>query len=404
MTCPACGHENRPVAKFCEDCAAPISRLCASCGSELRPTAKFCDECGAEIQGLGVRGLVGVSGKGETLTPNPLTPSPRSYTPKHLADKILQSKCALEGERKQVTVLFADVKGSMELEEQLDPEEWSQIMNRFFTLLADGVERFEGFVDKFTGDGIMALFGAPIAHEDHAQRACWAALHLQESVRAYADELRRTRGLNFSVRMGLNSGEVVVGKIGDDLRMDYTAQGHTVGLAQRTEQLAEAGRTYLTEHTAALVGDYFRLRDLGAFTLKGVRHPVHIHELEGAGRLAHPARHRAGAGILALRRPRRRDGGGRGRHGAGVRRPGTGDRRRGRARGRKEPPLSQAHRTGSGPGRARPHRPLRRARQDDPLPAGPRADARLLRSSPSRTATRRHGGRSPAPCCCSTRR
>jgi class 3 adenylate cyclase len=253
--------------------------ICPACGHENRPAAKFCDECGAEIQGLGV------SGKSETLTPNPLTPSPRSYTPKHLADKILQSKCALEGERKQVTVLFADVKGSMELEEQLDPEEWSQIMNRFFTLLADGVERFEGFVDKFTGDGIMALFGAPITHEDHAQRACWAGLHLQESLRAYADELRRTRGLNFSVRMGLNSGDVVVGQIGDDLRMDYTAQGHTVGLAQRTEQLAEAGRAYLTEHTAALVGDYFRLRDLGAFTLKGVRHPVHIHELEGAGPL-----------------------------------------------------------------------------------------------------------------------
>jgi class 3 adenylate cyclase/tetratricopeptide (TPR) repeat protein len=208
---------------------------------------------------------------------------PRAYTPKHLADKILHSKSALEGERKQVTVLFADVKGSMELAEQLDPEEWHRIMDRFFTILAGGIHRFEGTVVQFTGDGIMALFGAPLAHEDHAQRACWAALHLQEGLRNYADELRRTRGLNFSVRMGLNSGEVVVGKIGDDLRMDYTAQGHTVGLAQRTEQLAEAGRTYLTEQTAALVGGYFRLRDLGAFTLKGVRHPVHIHELEGAG-------------------------------------------------------------------------------------------------------------------------
>src|SRR5262249_53137438 len=190
---------------------------------------------------------------------------------------------ALEGERKQVTVLFADVKGSMELAEQVDPEEWHGIMDRFFQLLAEGVHRFEGTVNQYTGDGIMALFGAPIAHEDHAQRACWAGLHLQESLRAYADELRRTRGLNFSVRMGLTSGDVVVGQIGDDLRMDYTAQGHTVGLAQRTEQLAEAGRTYLTEHTAALVGGYFRLRDLGAFALKGVRHPVHIHELEGAG-------------------------------------------------------------------------------------------------------------------------
>src|SRR5262249_16323386 len=171
----------------------------------------------------------------------------------------------------------------MELAEQLDPEEWHHIIDRFFTVLAAGVHRFEGTVNQFTGDGIMALFGAPIAHEDHAQRACWAALHLQESLRAYADELRRTRGLNFSVRTGLNSGDVVVGQIGGDLRMDDTAQGHTVGLAQRTEQLAEAGRTYLTEHTAALVGDYFRLRDLGVFTLKGVRHPIHIHELEGAG-------------------------------------------------------------------------------------------------------------------------
>src|SRR5262249_15312388 len=210
-------------------------------------------------------------------------PAPKAYTPPHLAEKILGSRSALQGERKQVTVLFADVKGSMELAEQVDPEDWHHILDRFFQLLAAGVHRFEGTVNQYTGDGIMALFGAPIAHEDHAQRACWAALHLQESLRAYADELRRTRGLNFSVRMGLNSGDVVVGQIGDDLRMDYTAQGHTVGLAQRTEQLAEAGRTYLTGHTAALVGDYFRLRDLGAFTLKGVRHPVHIHELEGAG-------------------------------------------------------------------------------------------------------------------------
>src|SRR5262249_41918938 len=210
-------------------------------------------------------------------------PAPKAYTPPHLAEKILGSRSALQGERKQVTVLFADVKGSMELAEQVDPEDWHHILDRFFQLLAAGVHRFEGTVNQYTGDGIMALFGAPIAHEDHAQRACWAALHLQESLRAYADELRRTRGLNFSVRMGLNSGDVVVGQIGDDLRMDYTAQGHTVGLAQRTEQLAEAGRAYLTEHTAALVGDYFRLRDLGAFTLKGVRHPVHVHELEGAG-------------------------------------------------------------------------------------------------------------------------
>jgi class 3 adenylate cyclase len=265
VICPSCGHENTALARFCDRCATPLAARCPSCGAHNEPGARFCNQCAA------------------ALSHHTAGPAPKAYTPPHLAEKILGSRSALEGERKQVTVLFADVKGSMELAEQLDLEEWHRTMDRFFQLLAEGVHRFEGTVNQYTGDGIMALFGAPIAHEDHAQRACWAALHLQESLRDYADELRRTRGLNFSVRMGLNSGDVVVGQIGDDLRMDYTAQGHTVGLAQRTEQLAEAGRTYLTEHTAALVGGYFRLRDLGAFTLKGVRHPVHIHELEGAG-------------------------------------------------------------------------------------------------------------------------
>jgi class 3 adenylate cyclase len=136
-------------------------------------------------------------------------------------------------------------------------------MDRFFAILSEGVHRFEGTINQYTGDGIMALFGAPIAHEDHAQRACYAALHLKDEIKRYAEELKRTRGLSFSVRMGLNSGEVVVGKIGDDLRMDYTAQLHTVGLAARMEQLAEPRRVYLTDETAELVFGFFRLRDLG---------------------------------------------------------------------------------------------------------------------------------------------
>ncbi len=203
--------------------------------------------------------------------------------PKHLADKILQSKSALEGERKQVTVLFADVKGSMELAEQMDPEAWSTIMQRFFKILSDGVERFEGFVDKFTGDGIMALFGAPIAHEDHAQRACYAALHLRDEIARYATEVKREHGVGFSTRMGINSGEVVVGTIGDDLRMDYTAQGHTVGLAQRMEALASPDSCYLTATTAALAGGYFALDDLGDFRVKGVATSVRVHRLTGIG-------------------------------------------------------------------------------------------------------------------------
>jgi class 3 adenylate cyclase/tetratricopeptide (TPR) repeat protein len=179
--------------------------------------------------------------------------------------------------------MFADVKGSMELAEQLDPEAFSQIMQRFFRILSGGVERFEGFVDKFTGDGIMALFGAPIAHEDHAQRACLAALHLRDEIARYATELKREHGVGFSTRMGLNSGEVVVGKIGDDLRMDYTAQGHTVGLAQRMESLAEPNTCYVSAATAALAGGYFALDDLGEFRVKGVAAPMRVHRLDGMG-------------------------------------------------------------------------------------------------------------------------
>jgi adenylate cyclase len=184
-----------------------------------------------------------------------------------------------------VTVLFADVKGSLDLAEQVDPEAWHQILNRFFEILTDGVHRFEGTVNQYTGDGIMALFGAPIAHEDHAQRACYAALYLRDELRRYADELRVEQGLNFSTRMGINSGEVIVGKIGDDLRMDYTAQGHTVGLASRMEQLAEPGKVLLTGNTERLVSDYFALRDLGSAQIKGASGGVSIFELEGMGRL-----------------------------------------------------------------------------------------------------------------------
>jgi class 3 adenylate cyclase/tetratricopeptide (TPR) repeat protein len=210
---------------------------------------------------------------------------PRAYTPKHLAEKILTSRSALEGERKQVTILFADVKGSTELASDLDPEEWHGIMDRFFTILAEGVHRFEGTVNEYRGDGIMALFGAPIAHEDHAQRACYSALYLRDALRRYADELRIGKGISFAVRMGLNSGEVVVGKIGDDLRMDYTALGHAANLAARMEQIAAADSTYLSEHTAKLVSGYFQLRDLGETRLKGLNNPLHVFELDGVGRV-----------------------------------------------------------------------------------------------------------------------
>jgi len=188
-----------------------------------------------------------------------------------------------DAERKQVTVLFADVSGSMDLAEQQDPEEWRKIMQRFFSILADSVSRFEGTVDKFTGDGIMAVFGAPIAHEDHARRACYAALQMLDDVSEYAAELRRGPGLNFSTRIGINSGEVVAGAIGSDSDNDYTAIGHTVGLAQRMEALAEPGKAYVTEHTAELARGFLDLEDLGEFEIKGASQLVHVFELAGVG-------------------------------------------------------------------------------------------------------------------------
>jgi class 3 adenylate cyclase/tetratricopeptide (TPR) repeat protein len=188
-----------------------------------------------------------------------------------------------DGERKQVTVLFADVKGSMDLAEQQDPEQWRRIMQGFFSILADEVRRFEGTVDKFTGDGIMAVFGAPIAHEDHARRACYAALRMLDGISEYAAELRRRHGLNFSARIGVNSGEVVAGAIGAEGGGEYTAIGHTVGLAQRMEALAEPGKAYLTEGAAELAHGFFELEDLGEFEIKGASRPVRVFELAGVG-------------------------------------------------------------------------------------------------------------------------
>jgi len=238
---------------------------CPSCGAPIEVDERFCGGCGAAL-----------TIRGQTTPPSP------AHTPIR-SEKIRQAATTVEGERKQVTVLFVDVTGSMELAEQLDPEAWSQIMQRFFRIFSDGIGRFEGFVDKFTGDGGMALFGAPIAHEDHAQRACYAALHLRDAARSYASDVRAQHGVPFAVRIGLNSGEVVVGRIGDDLRMEFTAQGHVVGLAQRMEALAESGHICLSEHTARLVEGYFHLRDLGRITVKGVSEPVGLFDLEALG-------------------------------------------------------------------------------------------------------------------------
>jgi class 3 adenylate cyclase/tetratricopeptide (TPR) repeat protein len=214
--------------------------------------------------------------------------SPEAYTPKHLAERILTTKAALEGERKQVTVLFADLKGSMELLADRDPEEARQILDPVLTHMMDAVHRYEGTVNQVMGDGIMALFGAPIAHEDHAVRACYAALRMQEAVNRYAEEARRAHGVTVQIRVGLNSGEVVVRAIGNDLHMDYTAVGETTHLAARMEQLARPGTVLLAPATLHLVEGFVAVQSLGPVPVKGRREPVEVYELSGIG----PARTR----------------------------------------------------------------------------------------------------------------
>ncbi len=242
-------------------------KVCGQCGHMNPPDARFCNQCGKGIDESAQR---------------------PHYTPRHLSEKILQSRSAMEGERKQVTVLFVDVKGSVALSRQVDPEQWHRILDRFFALLTDNVHRYEGTVNQYTGDGIMALFGAPIAHEDHAVRACRAALDIQRDIRGLAEELHDSLGIDFRVRQGLNSGQVVVGRIGDDLRMDYTAKGQTVGLAARMEQLAQPNTILLSEYSRALVEDAFEMAERGSVSIKGFSSKIRSYELLRARRRAEP--------------------------------------------------------------------------------------------------------------------
>jgi hypothetical protein len=220
MQCPRCQHENETDASFCEECATPLARTCEKCGRPLSPVAKFCPGCAHP------------TGEPASAPATRTFASPQTYTPKHLAERILLSRTALEGERKQVTVLFADLKGSMELLADRDPEESRKLLDPVLERMMEAVHRYEGTVNQVMGDGIMTLFGAPLAHEDHAVRACYAALRMQGAVARYAEEARRAHGVNVQIRVGLNSGEVVVRAIGSDLRMDYTA----VGRAARTDR------------------------------------------------------------------------------------------------------------------------------------------------------------------------
>ncbi|HSF29199.1 MAG TPA: adenylate/guanylate cyclase domain-containing protein, partial [Candidatus Tectomicrobia bacterium] len=275
MRCPHCQHKNREEAHFCAACGSSLAPKCPACGSQPPPGAAFCDHCGTPLTGTTTAATPPL------LAPKPQTP--QEYTPAHLAEKILTSKTAPEGERKQVTVLFADLKGSMELLADRDPEEARQLLDPVLERMMAAVHRYEGTVNQVMGDGIMALFGAPIAHEDHAVRACYAALSMQEAMRRYGEEVRRMYGITVQMRVGLNSGEVVVRGIDSSLHMDYTAVGQTTHLAARMEQLAEPGSVLITAETRALAEEFVQIKPLGPMPVKGMNAPVEVFELLGAG-------------------------------------------------------------------------------------------------------------------------
>src|SRR3989441_6712736 len=268
MRCSRCQHDNPPGLKFCGECGTPLMRACPSCGAANTPTQKFCGECGT--------GLAATPTLGEARVPE-------SYTPRHLAEKILASRTAIEGERKPVTVLFCDVVSSTVLAETLGPEGMHALLNGFFETALAEVHRYEGTINQFLGDGFMALFGAPLAHEDHARRAVLAALAITRAVAERPLEAEPGRPVPLKLRLGLHTGFVVVGAIGDNLRMDYTAVGDTTHLAARLQQLAEPGAIVISEATARLVRGYVALDTRGEVEVRGRSAPVTIHLVTGRG-------------------------------------------------------------------------------------------------------------------------
>jgi class 3 adenylate cyclase/tetratricopeptide (TPR) repeat protein len=260
MKCPRCQAENRGGRRFCAKCGASLALACPACGFSNEPGEEFCGGCG--------RPLSAPVPAAERFS------SPQAFTPGHLAEKILTSRSALEGERKQVTVLFCDLANSTALAERLGPEAMHALLNGFFELALAEVHRYEGTINQFLGDGFMALFGAPLAHEDHARRAVLAALGIQRALRERHVDLGQQHGAELSVRMGLNTGPVVVGKIGDNLRMDYTAVGDTTNLAARLQQAAEPGTILVSEATVRQVAGYVHLEALEPIQVKGKAGPV----------------------------------------------------------------------------------------------------------------------------------
>src|SRR6266436_1944906 len=274
MRCSSCGTENPAGMKFCGNCAAPMKSRCAACGFENPPQFKFCGECGVS--------LASAPGGTTSAKPGPSNaPPPIRIAPEQPASAELPG-----GERKTVTALFADIKGSMDLMEDLDPEEARAIFDPALKLMIDAVRRYDGYVVQSTGDGIFALFGAPVSHEDHPQRALYAALRLQEELKRYSAKLVADGGTPIEARIGANTGEVVVRSIPTGSgHVEYTPIGHTTNLASRMQSVAPTGSIAISEQTRRLVEGYFQLKGLGPTRVKGVSEPVEVYEVTGLGPL-----------------------------------------------------------------------------------------------------------------------
>ena len=283
MRCSNCGAENPQGLKFCNECAAPLGRRCSKCGFENAPTAKFCGECAAPLnipEGSGRSPAVAVS----------------IPTIRVAAERVEAS--SIDGERKTVTALFADIKGSMELMEDLDPEEARAIVDPALRLMIDAARRYGGYIVQSTGDGIFALFGAPVAHEDHPQRALYAALRMQEAMRRYSAKLVSNGGTPLEARVGLNTGEVVVRSIQTgESQAEYTPIGHTTNLASRMQAVAPTGSIAVSENTRRLVEGYFQLRSRGPTRVKGLSEPVTVYEVTGLGPLRTRLQRAMGRGL-----------------------------------------------------------------------------------------------------------
>ncbi|KVD91782.1 ATP synthase subunit beta [Burkholderia stagnalis] len=288
MHCANCGFDNLVGARFCEACGSPMSRTCLHCGHDASPAARFCNACGAPLADT-------PSGTPPPPSPKPateLSPAPIHYTPHHLAVRIRAEQAAMEargetaGERKTVTALFADMAGSTALIHDLDPEEAHRLIEPVVALMMEAVHYYEGYVAKSLGDGILALFGAPIAHEDHPQRALFAALRMQQAMRRHGDRIRLEKGIPLQIRVGVHTGEVVVRSIRtDDLHTDYDPVGHTIHIASRMEGIAAPSSILVSDSTHKLAEGYFEFKALGATQLKGIPEPLSVYEVLGLGAL-----------------------------------------------------------------------------------------------------------------------